>query len=326
MKLLWLYRENPNGDMNTISKRIHYDFINKLRSKEVELSIYGPGVLASVCSPVLYDPKLTMSQLKRVFKPDAILLYSTRNINRWVPPGFGEATIPKIMIECDWWNVLDSHKLWMKKNHIGLLIQRGNVGEIVVHKIPCVWLPFSASEEHFVDAQSIPLSKRKRLIAFVGRGGMGRSDFSYINRRAIIHQLSCEGLVKCKGKVGHEEYSKWMRRFFCYITDCGRLDSPPAKVFEIMASGALLFTTPFNGKAQLFGEKEVCVFYEKDRSNLISQARKILNVKIDNLQKIADAGAKAVNEAHLDSHRIKELYDIIFNFLDSGTVVKKWGV
>jgi hypothetical protein len=328
MKILFLYKENPQGDANTIARRVHYGFVNKLNTlPRVELVIYGPGQnIASKLTPIPYNSKVTFSDLKRKLKPDMVLMYSVGNVREWIPRDFRNAQIPKVMVECDWWFV--KTKGWYKEQGVSLIIQRGCV-KTDVPKMRSVWLPFSAAEEDFVQFQKIKLKDRKHQIGFVGRGGKSRVGIKgpmvYWNRYKALLQLRENKLVKIKGEVGHPLYPSCISRFMCCFSDCGRLHSAPAKTFEIMASGSLLFTDPFVGYSRLFGDKEVCKFYNTDRSNIVESARHILSSNIDDLQRVVDRAVKVINEKHLDKHRIREFEYLLRNYLETGSVEKTWG-
>lgn len=329
MKILWLYWSNPKrNDSNGRSRRIHYDFVTQLNKlRDVELVIYGPGQgEINELVPIKYHRKISMSFLKRMINPDVVLLYTIGNVLGWMPSGFKDSQIPKVMVECDWWQVGKKQRVWYKENNINFIIQRGSVNTNL-NKMPSTWLPFSASDE-FVKYQQIPLRKRDEVIGFVGRGGGEKVKYAsvYQNRYKALQLLKQQKLVLIRGEVGHDKYPNEVGSFRCCFSDCGRLHSPPAKTFEIMASGTLLLTDSFNGYENLFGDKEICKFYNRNRTGLVDTARSIVNGKVDELQVIVDAAVAEINKKHLDKHRIVELEHIIRHYLKTSTVEKLWGM
>jgi len=332
MKVLWLYWNDPKkNDSSGLSRRIHYGFVTKLnRLKDVELVIYGPGQrTASALTPIPFDgklrSKLPFSYLKRKLKPDVVLLYTQGNVAHWIPSDFKDSQVPKVMVECDWWYI--TKKNWYKEHNIDLMIQRGSV-DTAIMKMPSVWLPFSAAEEDFAHYQEVPIKDRQKIIGFVGRGAGAKMKNAsvYQSRYKALQLLRQQKLVEVKGQVGHEEYPSSLFRFMCCFSDCGRLHSPPAKTFEIMASGSLLLTDNFIGYERLFGDKEVCKFWNRDRKDLVKVARSIVNGDTDELQAIVDNAVAEVNRKHLDKHRIVEFAGILKSYLKDNTVVKRWGI
>jgi spore maturation protein CgeB len=93
-----------------------------------------------------------------------------------------------------------------------------------------------------------------------------------------------------------------------------------------MASGTLLLTDQFVGYENLFGDKKLCKFYNRDRSDLVEVAKSIVNGNTEELQEIVDRGVKEINMRHLDMHRIREFKNILTTFLEHGRVEKIWGI
>lgn len=330
MRILWMYENKPKkNDSSGLAKRIHYGFITKLdQFKNVELKIYGPGQdMPSKYVPIGYNRSTPFSFLKKRIRPDVVLLYTIGNVKKWLPRDFIDAKIPKIMIEVDWWYVLDREMPWYKEWGIDFIIHRGSITQ-GAPGVPSTWLPFSMNEDDFTEYQRVKLRHRIKSIGFVGRGAGARMRGAsvYQNRFKCINALQKFELIKVEGKVGHEKYPASIAKYFCCLSDCGRLHSPPAKTFEIMGSGTLLYTDPFKGFRSLFGQNEVCVFYKNDRSNVVEKAKQITVMDVDELQTIVDTGVKIVNQKHLDTHRITELKYIIETYLETGRVEQLWAV
>jgi hypothetical protein len=297
----------------------------------VDLKIYGPKQDDKTeVVPFPYDKNMSFRYLRRKIKPDIAFLYTQENTWKWIPKDFASAQIPKCMIECDWWFIPSPMRAkWYKEQGINFLIQRGYISERV-SRTPSTWLPFSAAEEDFVQFQKVKLVDRLKKIGFVGRGGGQRwkNTNVYSNRLKVLELLRQQSLVKVKGAIGHDLYPTSISRFFCCVSDNGRLYSPVGKNFEIMASGGLLLTNHFNGKEALFGDKEVCVYYKKNRTDVQEVARGLTEWSkgnIERLQGIVNTAVEEVNAKHLDKYRVQELYTILHTYLHKGEIVKRWG-
>jgi hypothetical protein len=324
MRILFLYRDNPNGDSNNVARRVHFGFVSKLNElPNIKLITYGPGV-PTPFGKKFYHSKITFDDLVSEFKPDVVMIYPMTNVYAWIPKGFASSSIPKVSIECDWWAMTPNQKSWLIEHRINLIIQRGYIID-KLRDIPSVWLPFSVSEREFIKNQGVPLKYRKYKIGFIGRGAERRMKWSgvYQNRFKAVYALKSHGLINIEGRVGHARYPACVAKYRCCFSDCGRLSSPPAKTFEIMGSGALLLTDYFNGHNELFDGEEVCKFYNK--KNLVNVAKSIWNGNMDELQEIVNRGVSIINKRHLDRHRIGELVHILTTYLEKRKVEKIWG-
>jgi hypothetical protein len=314
---------NAKSDAKGISKRIHYGFMEKLGAKNI-FKTYGPNEVDPITSPLGYDPHHRFSYLLRYFTPDVVLLYSKFCTESWLPMGFATATVPKICIEVDYWNMSKRVKQWYKKQHFNFIIQRGYYKKSIMK---AVWLPFSASEE-FKSIADIKMVRRKTPLAFVGRGGnFNVGSHYYPIRRAAIKKLTLNNLIDNRGVVNHNGYPRALGTSRIYLSDTGRVKSPPAKTFEIMAAGGVLFTTPFLGVGNLFPEgKKVCEYYHPDCHDVVEKARALRKKSDGELQEIADNATSAIHSMHMDSHRLEELQEILEVYLNEGRVVKRWGI
>lgn len=328
MRVLWLYYNNPIGDINGSARRLHYGLFQRFANRSrVELFAYGPLTAGlDIEVPVEYNSKLLMRDIRDKIKPDIVIMYSLGNVREWLPVDFKDISIPKVMIECDWWFIKGRDRRWYKEHGVDFMIQRGSVNAQGTG-LRSTWLPFSASERDFVQFQKIKLKDRPYRMGFIGRGSGSRYTYIgvYQNRHRIVSELADHNLVKVKGEVGHSGYPIELSKFQCCVSDCGRLHSPPGKVFEIMASGALLFTDPFNGHDELFGAQEVCKFYNTSGVGLVGTAKHILSLHVDHWQEIVDRGVKIINEKHLHRHRAAELEHILRSYIETRNVERRWG-
>jgi len=323
MNILLLLGANPAGDMKGISRRIHYDFLLKLKNNNI-VHTYGPWEKDPLLSPLKYDKSIRFGRILRYYTPDVVIIYSMFCTHSWLPLEFDTSSIPRICIEVDYWNVTRRARNWYKKYNFNLLIQRGSYTRSVINS---VWLPFSASED-FLPSNKKKIKDRLREISFIGRGGgsLGKKGYYYPIRREALRRLLEDKLVNIIGRVSPEVYPSFLSKYFCYFCDSGRFDSAPAKTFEIMASGAALFTTPFRKYRKLFNGKKVCFFYDKDLVDVKDKARELLNLSNDEIQEIVNTGVEEIKRQHLDSHRVEDLQEVLHSYLRQGNIVQKWGI
>jgi len=97
---------------------------------------------------------------------------------------------------------------------------------------------------------------------------------------------------------------------------------PPAKNWEIPASGGLLFSNDFIGREQIFGDK-LFIEYKEDCSDVVEKAFDILH---NDYSDLAYSAWKIIGERHLHSQRIKELYDILVAVLKGKQVPDRWNI
>ncbi len=310
------------GDAKKLSRRIHYDFICKLKD-HCEFHTYGPGEDDPILSPLSFNSGRLFSKVLKYYTPDVVIVYSIFCAYRWLPGDFKDSSVPKICIEVDYWNVVRKWRSWYKDNHFTFIIQRGYYNRSPIRS---VWLPFCANEEFIISSRR-SIGRRKQRIAFVGRGGdISKDGYYYPIRREAIRKLHEHKLVENIGVVGHDDYPNSLSRYFCYLCDSGRFDSPPAKTFEIMAAGGLLFTTPFSGYKRLFDKEKTCFFYDRDLVDVVDRARMVYKMPIEQVEEIVERGKKHIYEKHTDTHRIEDLLEILSTYITQGNLIKKWGI
>ena len=103
-------------------------------------------------------------------------------------------------------------------------------------------------------------------------------------------------------KVG-DSYVKSLQQYVSHIS-CGSVyEITPAKSFEIMASGSVLFTNRFQGIGELFPEDCYCS-YENDMSDVEQKARMILS-DTDYVKETVKKAKSCIISKH--SHKIRSL-------------------
>lgn len=317
MDALILFSCRKGGDSKGISRRIHYDFLLKTSQIFDNVHLYGPSEPVTDLSPLKFSSSRDYKKLLNYFEPDVVLVFSYFSCAKWMPIGFCDnKRVPKICIEVDYWNIAD--KKWYVRNNFDFIIQRGYYKKSVIES---VWLPFSCSENLLND---VPITKRKKRIAFVGRGFKSSGTHYYPIRKKVISKLKREGLIEVLGTVGHKNYPEALQKHYCYLSETGRVKSPPAKTFEIIGSGALLMTTQFRGQEDLFGKDPCFALYTS--SGVVKTAKQIYKTDNGRIQRIVDRGVECIKQKHLDAHRLEELEYLLSVYLKEKRIVRKWRV
>lgn len=310
----------------TMTKRLHSDFLYKL-SKYNEFFIYGPEedkINGSEISPIIFDSSITVNDLIREFDPDVIITPEYAKLrqkkNKLRELSFRDTSTPIVMIEIDSYNIDD--KNIYPEYGIDFIIERA---PDVEHKIPSVWLPFSANDEDFfTDENSNYLDERYNKIVFAGGGRYSRNKY-YSSRQRAIRYLEAEDLMTYEGECGFYKYPKVLKSYIGALS----CSFPPlyhlaGKAVEIMASGTALLTTKIDPDKRLFGENQCFFTYDEDCSDIISVARKILDDK-DKTKEVIHNALSVVNEKHLDKHRIIELQNILEAIIYGIEIPDIWG-
>lgn len=312
-----IFNGRRQGDAIGISKRIHLNFLLQFEKVFDQVHFYGPSEIDPNRSPLRYQSSLSIKKIVKYYSPDVIFVFSYFCCSSCLPRGFSEyKKIPKICIEVDYWNV--RHKSWYSRNNFDFIIQRGYYNTSIIES---VWLPFSCAEDIIRNRK--PIEEKIHKIGFVGRGFKYKGNPKYYPfRRKAIKSLSDQNLIQVVGAVGHNRYPREIAKYFCYLSDTGRVKSPPAKTFEIMGAGSVLLTTPFHGAFRLFDEKEVCVYYTL--SGVKNVAKRLLSFSKDRVKEIVSNATEEIDSKHLDVHRLEELEYITSTYIAKKRIPRKW--
>ena len=324
MRVLLLFSGGTVGDSIRGARRIHMDFIHKLRY-HVDFKVYGPGEYGRIADkeicPLKYKSSRTAPMLEHAFNPDVVLVYARGTVKSWLPKNFSKIKAKRVIIEVDYWAEADTVWPWYK-NNFDLMIQRGYYRKSCMN---AVWLPFSASGEDFIPFQNAEKTGDK--VCFIGQSKIGLNNtsttFYYKFRTRALRKLLSYGSVDNRGTVGHEKYSEVLGSYKYIFTDAaGVRHSPVAKVFEIMASGGLLLCNEIHAWQKLFGKDRPYVCYNDSLRDLVPQALRMLDGQYDNL---IPKSKEVVMESHLDRHRIVELVEIMEAVVRERKIPRKWG-
>ena len=317
MRILYLYQDIPAYGYDRWLREHFILQISKYRPN-YKVLMYGPGVhkvYPKFCA-MPYEEKCTFKKLQKLYRFDVVLIaqksrmhivyYPDREENEtWLFQDFSELNVPKIVIEEDYHYERDDE--WYVQNGINLILQRHYSQSLREQTIPMRWFPFSVDPEVFQPGSSERINK-------LCLTGSSEGDV-YRHRREVYERLSkvhmAEGFLK-RQKIGID-YVKNLQEYVGHI-NCGSIyEINPAKCFEIMASGSVLFTNKFQGIDQLFPDNAYCS-YKNDLSDVIDQAKRIIN-DTDYAQSISNAALDCIYERHTHKQRIDELIRFINSFV-----------
>jgi hypothetical protein len=285
-------------------------FMTRL-NKYCEFYIYGPKEhnINEELAPLIYDGSLTALDLEKEFKPDVFLVYMHERFRRCRIKGFEKVTTPKIMMESNYWLV---EKDWYRELGIDLLIFRTPTPPKDVG-IPSLWLPFSANEEEFFPLDNT--EEKKNLIVYVGSTKKGEIYSIRVKARELLRK---EKLIDDVGFRLGESYAETLHEYTCGLAcSLKEIRTPVSKIFEMMACGTVVLTSPFDRSSELFGDKQCYFEYKSDCSDVVDVAKEVLSNESLRQEVISNA-YDIVSTKHMHKHRVKELYDIISGFLVEG--------
>lgn len=323
MKILFFYRftEEYNFD-----HWLHMDFAEWLRVYSgAHVKCYGHRLHEVypkfVAMP--WDEKITMQDIHKEYPFDVVILNTKSRmfvrylppINpdnqphsfspTWLPSDFASYDCPKVMIEEDYhWETDDD---WYYDNGIKLILQRHYSQSLRDGKVKKLWFPFSVDATVFSPNPNIP-ERDPRICK------MGGYTYCYTHRMKVVQMLKPLNLIVDFSNTHREErYVKSLQNFAAFVSCSSTVNHTPAKIFEIMSSGGLLFTNrapnDAYGLEKLF-PKDTYVTYEEDYSDVIEKAKKIVHDRAYT-REIAKRGMEYVQRHHNHRVRIGQLMNII---------------
>lgn len=325
MKFLYLYRYCPDYHFD---KYLHTDVVPFFEKAGHKCMAYGHRLHEAYDKSIVlqpYDYKTTLAELHEKFVFDIILIgtqsrmfmnYRPPLVNPIgkeirldciLPPDFKEWKGPKVLLEEDFH--YEDNTNWLNDVHIDIVLQRhfSNVERfknVDKYNIKCFWFPFS------VDINLFKPNNLKRLNKISMTGSV--TNHVYPCRKMIIDKLSREGLLaEFKGRIIYNDYIKNLQSHLSHASCSSIFSVNPAKMWEIMASGSLLFTddNSSSGIYELF-DKDTFLCYNKDGSDLIQKATWVVN-NLDEVKNMTLKARNQIEEKHSHEVRIKELIDIL---------------
>jgi len=330
LNILWLYGSNEKFDK--INHWYHTDFAKIIaKQSNINLMMYGYKMteLQPEFTKIQFNEKIKGKDIKKEFDFDIIIMDNKNRFaftqtlkerqcnkprNFWLKPEFFDDlnNIPKIFLEGDYH--LHFHmnkpeeKNWYKERKVDLLLVR-HLSALKYHRdnsMPIMWFPCSVDNNIFKPNPDI---KRINKICLIS--GYGIDYYKYRNTAGkILEPLNLIDIYS-KRFIG-EDYIKNLQSYVCHLSCSSIRSITPAKMFEYMASGTVLFTDAGNeyGLKELFPDRTYVTYDKKDYHDLILNAQKILNDKDFRIE-ITTNAIKCINEKHTHEIRAKQLINII---------------
>jgi hypothetical protein len=245
----------------------------------------------------------TKSRMFKYYCPPVLDLEERRGC--WLPRDFAKWNkTPKISLEEDYhYEVSDS---WYVENHVDLLLQRHWSQAQRKEHIKKIWYPFSVDNIIF----SSKNQSRKRKLCNLASS----SSECYPHRYKLIQMLEPYNLLHdAKRSIENNDYLEWLQAYVAYICCDSIYHITPAKMFEIMASGGLLFTNESDkyGIQELF-PKNSYFTYKEDYSDVKEKVHSIIN-DVNLVNATVKNALKCIDKRHTNTIRIDELLKIIKN-------------
>jgi 2-polyprenyl-3-methyl-5-hydroxy-6-metoxy-1,4-benzoquinol methylase/Tfp pilus assembly protein PilF len=242
------------------------------------------------------------------------------DIQRRLPAGFnpamllwvdsGQATLEKGLAELDipkaaWFidtHIATAHRIEIARQmDFVYLAQRGQIQEFLDAGIKHVrWLPLGCGPE----IHNTPRGELEYDVAFVGSVASASGD----NRRQFIEAVREQFPNHYIGQCWPHEMGEAYARAKIVVNMCLN-DDVNMRVFEAMASGALLITDNADGLKELFADGEELVVY-RDVPHALELIAKYLE-NDDARERIARAGRERVHSDHTYARRIQTMLEDI---------------
>lgn len=321
MRILWL--DHP-ARVDRYDKWLHLEFAKKIRSEEHQIFFYAPRMheLEPDFTPISFAPHALMKNIVEELGIDIIILDTKSSIfynyfpqiiyperidegKTWLPKDFAKITTPKVCIEEDYH--YEYSDKWYEDMGFKVLLQKHYSQSIREMVVPTMFFPFSVDIDTFKPTKAE--RRNKICIASIA------SEAMYPFRYRAMKRLQDEGLIDCfidRQKVGNR-YVKCLQEYTCHLAGGSRYNLTPAKIFEITASGSLLFTNKFTGIEKVLPD-DCYVSYKNDMSDVVDKTRKILYNKRYR-EKITEKGMYTVRKYHSHEVRVKQLIDILREYV-----------
>ena len=330
LNILWLYGSVPKYDV--INHWYHVGFAKIINSlPNVNLMLYGLDMekLYPDLAKIPFDINITGQDIKKEFDFDVIIMdnknrfaYSRTKEERkarkarnfWLKPEFFDSldNIPKVFLEGDYHlhfkMALPEEKNWYQDMKVDLLLVR-HLTALGYHQdksMPIQWFPCSVNTDIF---KPNPIIQRKNKICLISGYGLGY--YSYRNTAGKI--LEKEHLIDIYGKrfIG-QNYITNLQSYICHLSGSSIRAITPAKMFEIMACGSVLFTDAGEeyGLKELFPDDSYVTYDKVEYSDVIEKGKKIIN-EPEFRNDMTTKALQCIKEKHSHEVRGRELIEII---------------
>ncbi len=241
------------------------------------------------------------SMLNRLdsFVPDYFLYIDSGREK--LPPGFDALKMPRVAY------IIDSHVSPQERLRIArqfdfvFMAQSGQLGYFKNNGVRnCHWLPLACSPE----LHALPPMERDIDVSYVGSLSAEENG----RRHFLLQEVAKCFSNHCIGRFWPEEMAEVYARSRIVVNCCHNRDVN-MRVFEAMASGALLITDEADGLEELFIDGTDLIIYRSD-DELVDCIRHYLQDDAAREQ-IARAGQEKVLTGHTYDHRLAVMLDVI---------------
>ena len=327
MKILFFYQYMPNYNFDHPLHTSLIAYMSKIEGIEVKCYGYRMEEILPLLCVYPYNAGITMEQLYQKFPFDAVILmtksrmflnylpkYAMGNTRGeikegfWLPRDFCSfnKSIKTVLEEDAHYEADDS---WYKELGIKFVLQRHYVNVEFMNSfnsgVKHIFFPFSVDTNLFRDTGQ----PRQNLITYVG----SVNNMYYVDRTKAVAVLKEVRMITQDSPKRKEdqEYVKDLNSFVSHLSGQSAYYILPAKIYEIAASGSLLFTSanPKTGMDLVF-PPDTYVKFEDDCSDIISKASFILTER-DQVKEIVSRARKHVLENHTHEIRTKQLVEIL---------------
>lgn len=317
MKILWIYNHREEKEYDCW---LHLEFAKKLAQYH-DVVVYGRNVDAfypELCQ-FKWNKDLLLADMYKQFTFDVVIADTKNRMfdhyrpslypyddrpeergNSLLPRDFHNTKVKKICLEEDYQYETDTS--WYINEGFDLLLHRHRSNWLRTKddsKIRSIWFPFSVDTNVFKPSNTI----RENKILFA----CNSEHEVYTDRREVRKELNRAGiLTDCGASARWDTYVSCLQSHVAVVNGSGLYQITPAKVFEIIASGAVLLTddSPNTGIDLLFPDTHV--MYKKDGSDVIDIATELLQDG-ERIKSLSDNGLRLINERHTHEVRINDL-------------------
>jgi len=318
MNLLLLYMYDPKYDFDNW---LHMKFAEYLAKTDgVNLVCYGPGLHEKYAHLIRdhYENTRTFNDLLQTYKSDAVILMTKAKMFRnyrpeslygpgehdcWLPADFAKVDIPVVVLEEDYHYETDDK--WYQEMGVDVILQRHKCSSLRQTNVPMRWFPFSVDHTTFKCDGRV----RHNKVSFVG----SYRHAAYPVRKTAIKKLEGTDYFCMRGRrrVVGADYVNELRAYISHLCCTSKYSITPAKIFEIMASGSVLFINDDPQLRELF-EGDCYVTYDNACSEVVAKARWLTEHMPESYRKTLVVNAtKQILEKHTHDVRIQELLAII---------------
>lgn len=329
LRLLWL---DEGCRHNRYDDWLHWRFAKKI-SDFSDIFFYSPFAHEKEpnFTPIRYSREKKLADIIAELKIDCVIqdtkagayhnylpdiLYHDKHGGHtlWLPPDFKDVKVLKVCIEEDF--QYETNYNWHEEFGFTLVLQKHYVNSrrpIPPGSIEVKYFPFSVDTSVFIDRKQ----PRAAKIGFAGTRNCGNAlsgGSVYRYRELAVDTIRSAGYLADKStgpgeRIEGQEYVNYLQRYAGYVS-CGSVyNLTPAKMFEIQASGGILFTNKTLGLDKILTDNTYET-YNETCSDLIEKVKNVCE-NVPYREAMASRAWDCIRLNHTHEIRIKELLGYI---------------